>query len=68
MNFSSASSPISYSNVAMGSHHGPGTPGIISSPQDANGDINFNNLMKNVPGGMQVIYFHDLKLFFKCLG
>jgi hypothetical protein len=36
---------------------GPGTPGIISSPQDGNGDINFNNMMKNVSGGMQVIKY-----------
>lgn len=55
MNYSSASSPIPYSNVAMTGHHGPGTPGIIPSPQDANGEINFSNLMKNVPGGIQVI-------------
>ena len=37
-----------------GQHGGPGTPGIITSPQDGNGDMNFNNMMKNVPGGMQV--------------
>jgi hypothetical protein len=52
MNFPSASPPIAYANVQMSGH--PGTPGIIPSPQDANGDINFNNIMKNVPGGMQV--------------
>jgi len=54
MNFTSASPPITFANVQMSGH--PGTPGIISSPQDANGDINFNNIMKNVPSGMQ---FHE---------
>jgi hypothetical protein len=55
MNFTSASPPITFANVQMSGH--PGTPGIISSPQDANGDINFNNIMKNVPSGMQVRHF-----------
>jgi hypothetical protein len=64
MGYSSAPSPISYpgGGVPMGGvqqQHGggPGTPGIISSPQDGNGDINFNNMMKNVSGGMQVIKY-----------
>jgi hypothetical protein len=50
MNYSSASPPITYGNVQMGGGH-PSTPGIISSPQDANGDLNFNSIMKNVPSG-----------------
>ena len=47
INYNQPSSPIPYSNVQMGGHHGPGTPNLISSPQDTNGE--FNNLMKNVP-------------------
>lgn len=54
INYTSASPPINYTNVQMGGH--PGTPGIISSPQDNNGDMNFNNMMKNVQGGIQVTF------------
>jgi hypothetical protein len=65
----SSSSPVPYGSVGIQQqqqqqqqqqHHGggPGTPGIIQSPQD--GDINFNNMMKN---GIQTgIQFHDPNL------
>jgi hypothetical protein len=51
-----SSSPVSYGNVSLNHHGGPGTPGIIPSPQEQNPDLNFN-MMKNVGNNIQVIDF-----------
>jgi hypothetical protein len=48
-----SSSPVPY--VGMPHHGGPGTPGIIPSPQD--GDMNFSMIKNGMQGGIQVNYF-----------
>jgi hypothetical protein len=72
MGYSAAPSPISYpGGVQMGGgplqqqqqqhRGGPGTPGIITSPQDGNNEMNFN-MMKQEPSGMQVNEQHHIYL------